>query len=160
MDAAPGNLWQYTAHPIAAPGTEPAIIVALHDDIGFWLSIAVDTVAGTPTGTSVTATVHGSGPPDSMIATYGGGAVTRYFRGKFILLTGTGATIELIASGTRTDVTGQVLPATVITGTVPISGNVGAQIIGPIDPMTGGVEVDVVGPLYKPGVVDVHDTGA
>lgn len=127
-------------------------------EISFWLSIANDGIAGQNTGNTVTCTVYGRGEPDTLVVPYGT-FLTRQVKGKIIEVPAkAGAFIEIIASEAKIDAAPQTITPTAVT----VSGNVtaSATIVNPVDGASGGVKVDIVAPLYKPGVVDTHDTGA
>lgn len=114
-------------------GANPTVVV-LGAPCRFYLSVAVDTTAGTPTGTSVSVTVNGPFPQESLTCLYGT-KVGKWFYGHTIILSGNGATIEAYAdSRNAIDVTPQQIATAVIPGTVSTA------IVSPVTTPHGYVE--------------------
>lgn len=114
-----GLLVQKTQFSVPAAGFS----VLLGSGLRFWLSIAVDVVAGQATGTGVTVAITGKRAPQTYNVEYGSPALTIPCDANYVLVTGSGAVIELLM---HTDYV-VVQPVTLTAGTVAIFGNVTVQ---------------------------------
>lgn len=120
-----------------------------------WIVVANNTVVGNATGPTVQITVT----PDTgipLLCPYGEVRHYPVASLKWLSVSGNMTNISLVVSDRDVPMQVTVVTAASLSGSVTVNGNVGAQILGPLDG-SGFVKVDVASPQTPAGSVKVFN---